>query len=489
MQGFELGADAPLAGRMYIDGAWTDAGASARIEVENPATEAVIATIPEGGAEAALAALEAARKAQPAWARTPAVERGRAVEALARLVEERADGYARIITAEQGKPLSQAKGEVGAVLMFLRHAASNARRIEGDIVTSDNPDEEVQIRRHPYGVVVGLTAWNYPAALAARKLGPALVAGNAFVLLSHEITPLSGLFLARLAEEAGLPKGLFNVVTGRGPVVGAALVESPLTNMVTMTGSTRAGKEIYRAGADTLKVLRLELGGKAPFIVMEDADIDAAVAAAVTARYTNCGQICTCNERMYLHSAIADEFLEKFIARSQALTIGDPMTDPDIGPKVSGVEVDKIAHMVEGAVAAGDEVLLKGGPLRDGQYARGHWYSPTVLETRSNASPLVQGEVFGPVVPSLRVDSFEQAVELANDTVYGLSAYLFTRDLKRMMRAPYELKFGEIYFNRANGEQVQGFHTGWNQSGLGGEDGKYGFDGYLRKQTTYLNWG
>lgn len=399
------------------------------------------------------------------------------------------ESLARLVTLEQGKPLAQARGEIGATITFLAYAAEAARRIEGDIVTSDNPDEEIHIRRHPYGVVVGLTAWNYPSALAARKLGPALVAGNTFVLLAHEITPFSGLALAALAERVGIPKGVFNVVTGRGGIVGQALVESPVSSLVTMNGSTRAGREIFRTAADELKTVRLELGGKAPFIVMEDADVQAAVSAAITARYTNCGQICTCNERMYLHEDIADEFLERFVAASRALSIGDPMTEVDLGPKVSRAEVAKIDEIVQRGVAQGAEVLLKGGALRDEGFEKGHWYAPTVLEVTDSASPLMREEVFGPVVAARRVSSFEEAVSLANDTSYGLSAYLFTQNAKRISKAPYGLKFGKIYLNRSNGEAVQGFHTGWGHSGIGGEDGRYGFDGYLRKQTTYLNWG
>lgn len=478
-----------IVAQMLIGGEWIASRPGALIEVENPADDTIIGTIPEGSAEDAARAVAAARKAQPAWAARPAVERGRAVRKLAQLVAGRAEELAVLITREQGKPIGQARGEVGAVVGFLDHAAENARRIEGDIIASDNPDEEIQIRRHPYGVVVGLTAWNYPAALAARKIGPALVAGNAFVLLAHEITPFSGLFIAALAEEAGIPAGVLNVVTGRGAVVGRALVEHPDTGLITMTGSNRAGREIFRSAADEMKVLRLELGGKAPFIVMEDADIDRAVAAAVTARYTNCGQICTCNERMYLHKDIADEFLEQFVAASRALTIGDPMTDPDMGPKVSGPEVAKVKSIVDAAVAEGAEVLLEGGPLTEGVYLRGHWYAPTVLEVKTNDSPVIQEEVFGPVVPAMRVADFDTALQMANDTDYGLSAYIFTQNHRRLMQTPYRLNFGEIYVNRANGEQFQAFHNGWGHSGLGGEDGKYGFDGYLRKQTLYMNWG
>ena len=271
------------------------------------------------------------------------------------------------MVAEQGKPLNQALGEIGATETFLRYAAENARRIEGDILPSDTPNEEVWIRRVPHGVVVGLTAWNYPSALAARKAGPALVAGNTFVLKAHEFTPLSGLALAALAEQVGFPPGVFNVVTGVGRIVGEALVESPLSDLVTMTGSTRAGQgDLPRPAPTCIKVLRLELGGKAPFIVMEDADIDAAVESAITARFTNCGQICTCNERMYLHEKIADEFLEKFVARTRGLTIGDPLTNPDIGPKISGPEVDKVAAIVSETRRGG----RRGAAARAGRCAR-----------------------------------------------------------------------------------------------------------------------
>lgn len=479
----------PVEAGMYIDGKWIESGHRPTINVESPADESLIATIVDSSADDASRAIEAAHLASADWAGVPAIERAKLVAALAQRVQANHEAMARVVTLEQGKPLAQARGEIDAVVTFLKYAAENARRIEGDIVSSDNPDEEIHIRRHPYGVVVGLTSWNYPAALAARKLGPALVAGNTFVLMAHENTPLSGLALAQLAHDVGFPPGVFNSITGRGRVAGQAMVEHSLTGLVTMTGSTRAGQEIYRAGVDTVKTVRLELGGKAPFIVMDDADIDAAVAAAVTARYSNCGQICTCNERMYLHSAIADEFMNKFVAASKTLTIGDPMNTVDMGPKVSRFERDKVVDIIASSVAAGAEVLLKGGVLSDGQYAKGHWMSPTVLIVKDNQVPAIRDEVFGPVAVAMTVGSFDEAVVLANDTQYGLSAYLFTNDFKCLQRAPYVLKFGELYLNRSNGEAVQGFHNGWGMSGIGGEDGKYGFDGYMRKQTSYLNWG
>ena len=478
-------AASPVLARMFVNGRWGAPAADGH-SVENPADSRVIAITPAGDADTAAAALEVSRKAQQLWAQRPAVERGRAVHALADAVRAHSDLLARVVVAEQGKPLGQAKGEVGATETFLRFAGEQARRVEGEILPSDAPNEEIQIRRLPLGVVVGLTAWNYPLALAARKLGPALVAGNAFILKAHEFTPLSGLALAALAEKVGLPPGLFNVVTGDGRTLGRALVDG--ADMVTMTGSTRAGREIYAAGATKIKNLRLELGGKAPFIVMEDADIDRAVDAAVTARFTNCGQICTCNERMYLHRAIADEFLAKFTAKAAALTIGMPLTDPDLGPKVSAGEVAKVEALTEASIDAGAEVLLRGGPLREGVFAKGNWISPTVLLAATNDIPVMQDEIFGPVVAAMVVDSFDQALALANDSEYGLSAYVWTQDRRRLMAAAARLNFGEIYCNRTNGELVQGFHSGWGLSGLGGEDGKHGFDGYLRKKTMYLNW-
>ncbi|KAA2236281.1 aldehyde dehydrogenase [Salinarimonas soli] len=481
-------ADAATRYQMYVDGAWTDGRATGHLDVENPADESIVAAVPMGTPADAAAALDAARRAQPAWAALPPIVRAGHVLDLAAAVRRDRARLARVVTLEQGKPLNQAEGEIDAVATFLTYAAENARRIEGDILPSDHPNEDVWIRRVPFGVVVGLTAWNYPAALAARKIGPALVAGNTIVVKGHEATPLSALEIARLAHEVGLPKGVLNVITGDGRAVGEALVRSPLTSLVTMTGSVRAGREIYAAGAEDLKVLRLELGGKAPFIVLEDADIDAAVEAAIVSRFTNCGQICTCNERMYLHKAIADRFLERFVARVKGMSVGDPMTSPDMGPKVNRPEVEKVEAIVGDAVAAGAEVLAGGRRLTEGAFAKGHWFEPTVLRVDDNRAGVMRQEIFGPVVPVMTVDGFEQALEYANDTSYGLSAYVYTNNLSRVMNLSRGLSFGELYVNRPCGELVQGFHTGWKHSGLGGEDGKYGFDGYLRKQTTYVRW-
>jgi len=471
--------------QMYIDGAFTQGSAGTRIEVINPADESVVATVPEGTVEDAHRALAAAKAAQSDWAALPAIERGTLVRKLADAVLAQTDRLAEVVVKEQGKPLDQARGEIAATAMFLEYAGQQARRIQGELLPSDHPSEDVWIRRSPYGVVVGLTAWNYPSALAGRKLGPALTAGNAVVLKGHDITPLSGLEIARIAHELGFPAGVINVITGDGRNVGETLVKSPLTDMLSMTGSVRAGKEIYAAGAQDLKVLRLELGGKAPFIVMEDGDIDRAVDAAIISRFTNCGQICTCAERIYLHSSVAQEFTEKFVAAAEALTLGDPMDSPNMGPKISEPELEKVAEIVESAKQAGAEVLTGGG--RPDGFDKGYWYQPTVMTAPKDAE-LMKREIFGPVAPITEINDFDEALAEANSTEYGLSAYLFTNDMKRVMKAAETLEFGEVYLNRHCGELVQGFHTGWKHSGLGGEDGLHGFEGYMRKKTMYVNW-
>lgn len=474
----------PIEGRMFIGGHWTTGAASGWIEVCSPATEELVGRVPAGTAADAEAALAAARAAQPAWAGLPPIERARHLRRLAGLIERDRELIATLVTQEQGKPLAHARGEVDACVALISFAADSARFIEGEIVPSDIAGEELWLRRVPYGVAVGLTAWNFPIALAGRKLGPALVAGNTMVMKAHELTPLALLEIGRLAEEAGLPPGVFNIVTGAGQPVGEALVRSPGSDLVTLTGSVRAGSEIQRAAG--FKAIRLEPGGKAPFIVMADADLEAAVEAAVSSRFFNCGQVCTCNERMYLDRRIADRFMERFLARVAALRLGDPLGDVDMGPKISHSERDKVAAMVDAAVAGGAE-LLAGGKVPAGErFARGHWYEPTVLRATDNLSPIMQDEIFGPVLPYLEVADFDEALLLANQSAYGLSAYLFTSDLNTVMRFNRESAFGELYINRGAGELVQGFHSGWKLSGLGGEDGRHGLDNYLRKKVAYV---
>ncbi len=411
------------------------------------------------------------------------------LRAVADAVRARGEELARLVVSEQGKTITEARGEIGGTAGFFDYYATFERAQVGAMFASDERGEQLFVKSVPYGVVAAITPWNFPAAIFARKVAPAIMAGNAIVLKPHENTPLAALALAGIIEEAGAPPGVVNVVTGAGTVVGDALVRHPLTRMVTVTGSVRAGREILAAAAENITPVSLELGGKAPFIVLEDADLDAAVENAVNARFWNCGQVCTCNERTYVHRSLHDEFVERFVEAASALRMGDPMReDVQMGPKVSGPELEKVEAMVEGAVKEGASVVLGGGRPDGEQFEKGYWFEPTVLTGATNEMEIVQTEVFGPVLPIQAFDDFEEAVNLANDSPYGLTAYLFTRDLNRAMRAIDDVDFGEVYINKIGPEQLQGFHTGYRLSGMGGDDGPYGYERYFRRKTVYLGY-
>jgi lactaldehyde dehydrogenase/glycolaldehyde dehydrogenase len=476
--------------RMRIGGEWRGAGDGRTRPVLNPATGDAFAVVPEGTREDARAALEAAQAAQPAWEALTGVERAAYVRRIVERITADSERLARLVVQEQGKPLVEARGEIAGTAGFFEYFTTFARAPLGEIVASDNRDEDIWIRNVPFGVVVGIIPWNYPAALFARKVAPALMAGNTIVVKPHEDTPLSALALAKICEEAGVPPGVVNVVTGAGTVVGEALVRDEITQLVTVTGSVRAGRQILAAAAENITVVSLELGGKAPFIVMDDANLDLAVRNALHARFVNCGQVCTCNERTYVHRRVYDQFVERYVAAAGKLRLGDPMrTDIDLGPKVNLAELEKLERMVARAQEQGAQVAL-GGKRPDGaEFQRGFWYAPTVLTNVRNDMDIMQQEIFGPISPIMAFDDFEEAIALANDSKYGLTAYLFTDDLKRMMRAVQAIRFGEVYINRIGPEQFQGFHTGYRLSGMGGDDGRHGFEHYFRKKTVYVNYG
>lgn len=472
---------------MRVGGSWVETGETR--PVINPADESVVAGAPEGDATHAEAALEAAKAAQRAWARKSGVERSAALRAVASAVRARAEDLARLVVAEQGKTITEARGEIEATAGFFDYYASFERAQVGAMFAPDGSGEQLFVKSVPYGVVVAITPWNFPAAIFARKVAPAIMAGNAIVLKPHENTPLTALALAAVVEEAGVPDGVVNVVTGAGRTIGDALVRHPFTQMVTVTGSVRAGREILAAAAGNITPVSLELGGKAPFIVLEDADLNAAVENAVNARFWNCGQVCTCNERTYVHRDLYDEFVERFVERARTLRMGDPMReDSQMGPKVSEEELVKVESFVRDAVEGGAEVVLGGGRPEGEGFEKGYWFEPTVLTGATNEMDIVRSEVFGPVLPIQAFDDFEEAVGLANDSPYGLTAYVFTRDLNRALRAIDDVDFGEVYVNKIGPEQLQGFHTGYRLSGLGGDDGPYGYERYFRKKTVYLGY-
>lgn len=475
--------------QQYIDGDWVLSDSGTKIEVINPSTEEVAGIVQNGSVSDAYKALDAAQKAQKEWGRMPARKRAEFLYAFTREIKANRDYLAEIITKEQGKLFTLAQFEVDVTCSFIEYACEWARRIDGDIVQSDNENEHIWIHKIPRGVVVAITAWNFPLALAGRKIGPALVAGNTMVLKPTTETPLATLELGFLAKKAGLPDGVLNIITGSGSLVGNALVESPITKMVTMTGSTPVGQAIARSAAKYLTHVQLELGGKAPCIVFDDANIDEAVEGALHSRFDNCGQVCTCNERLYIHEEIYDEFMEKFLVKVKALKVGDPM-DPsvDMGPKVNAAELKHMEDLVEVSVKEGATIAFGGKKPTGPEFEKGYYFEPTILTDVKQDMTIIHEESFGPILPVVKFSSFEQAMEYANDCEYGLACMVFTNDMNKIMRCNHELEFGEIYINRGHGEQHQGFHNGYKLSGSGGEDGKYGFEQYLEKKTFYVKF-
>lgn len=473
--------------KLFINGEWVKSTSGETIAIVNPSTEEVVANVQNGTAEEALEALKAAEKAQKEWKKLPARSRADMLYKLADEIDANTEHLAQLLTKEQGKLLKVARFEVAVTASFIRYACEGARRIEGDIIPSDNPNEQIWIQKVPRGVVVAITAWNFPLALAGRKLGPALVAGNSIVIKPTSETPLATLELGNLANNVGIPAGVLNIITGPGRAMGNALVESPITKMVTMTGSTPVGQQIAKNAANNLTHVQLELGGKAPFIVFKDADIDAAVDAALHSRFDNCGQVCTCNERMYLHEDIYDIFMEKFITKTKALKVGNPMLeDTDMGPKVNAAELKHMEHLVAVSVKEGATIATGGKKPEGAEFEKGYWFEPTVLTNVTQDMTIVHEESFGPILPVLKFKTFDEVIGYANDCEYGLAAMVFTNDMNTIMKCNDELEYGEIYVNRGHGEQHQGFHNGYKLSGSGGEDGKYGFEQYMEKKTFYI---
>ncbi|MFY0627057.1 MAG: aldehyde dehydrogenase [Reichenbachiella sp.] len=475
--------------KLFINGEWVESTTGERATIYSPIDESEVGTTAMGVDADANSALEAAAAAQKEWKKWPARKRADLMRKFAAEIRANRDRLGELLTREQGKLLGLAKFEVDVTASFIEYACDGARAIEGDIVESDNENEHIWIHKIPRGVVVAITAWNFPLALAGRKIGPALIAGNAIVVKPTQETPLATLELGDIANKVGLPKGLLNVVTGSGRVLGEALVANPITKMVTMTGSTPAGQSIWKTAAQNLTHVQLELGGKAPSIVFADADIDQAVDACFHSRWDNCGQVCTCNERMYVHEDIYDVFMEKFLAKTKALKVGNPLEEGiDMGPKVNSSELENMEHLVAKSIEEGATIAHGGKKPQGAGFEKGFWFEPTVITDVTQEMTVVHEEAFGPILPVIKFKDFDEVVGWANDCEYGLAAMVFTTDMKKILRLNDELEFGEIYVNRGHGEQHQGFHNGYKLSGSGGEDGKYGFEQYLEKKTFYVKY-
>lgn len=473
--------DAPY--QNYIDNAFI--ATDAHLEVFNPANGELLGHVPESTPDQVEQAIAAARRAQKGWAAKPAIERAGYLRQIATKIRGNAARLAHIITAEQGKVPALAEVEVNFTADYLDYMAEWARRLEGEILTSDRANEHIFLLRKPLGVVAGILPWNFPFFLIARKMAPALLTGNTIVIKPSEETPINCFEFARLVAETDLPSGVFNVVGGQGGSVGHSLSSSAGIDLVSFTGSVATGARIMAAAAPNITKLNLELGGKAPAIVLADADLDLAVRAITASRVINTGQVCNCAERVYVERKVADAFIDKVAQAMAATRYGDPLrqADLDMGPLINQAGLDKVAQMVRTAREQGAQVVT-GGQVAD--LGAGFHYQPTVLAGCSGDMEIMRKEIFGPVLPIQVVDDIDQAIALANDSEYGLTSSIYTRDLNAALKASREIDFGETYINRENFEAMQGYHAGTRKSGIGGADGKHGLYEYTHTHVVYI---
>jgi lactaldehyde dehydrogenase/glycolaldehyde dehydrogenase len=455
------------------------------IEVLNPSTEQVIGSVPEGSNAMVDEAVAAAKAAQVSWGRKPANERAAPLRAMAAAIRADIPRIADIVAMEQGKAAALAQMEVWITAEYLEYMAEWARRIEGEVISSDRPGEHMYLYRRPMGVVAGIMPWNFPFFMIARKVAPALITGNAIVVKPSEETPYSAHAFAQVAAAAGLPDGVFSLINGRGAVTGQALVRHRDVDMISFTGSSAAGSRIMAQAAENLTKVNLELGGKAPAIVLDDASIDLSVGVLKASKALNSGQACNSAERIFVQRGVAAEFTEKLAAAMGSINFGDARgaAPIDMGPLINRAAVDRIAAMVDDARAQGAEVLTGGQAEARGG---GFHYQPTVLSGTSAGMHVEQRELFGPVLMVTPIDDLDHGIALANDSEYGLTSSIFTTNLNSAMRAISELRFGETYVNRENFEAIQGFHAGTRKSGIGGTDGKHGLYEYTHTQVAYI---
>lgn len=469
----------------YINGSFVRSSSEGFIENRNPSNGSLICRVPDSVESDVNAAVAAAEVAQKGWAKLPAIERGKALRAIASKIRDNAEELAHVITEEQGKVLGLARVEVAFTADYMDYMAEWARRIEGEILESDRPGETIFLFRQPIGVIGGILPWNFPFFLIARKAAPALVTGNTIVIKPSEETPHNAVKFCELLAQTELPPGVINVVHGRGATAGKALVESPRIGMISFTGSVETGSAIMAGAARNITKVNLELGGKAPAIVMSDADINLAVKAVKDSRIINSGQVCNCAERVYVHSSIADEFTHKLSVAMSSSRCGDPLgaAPVDYGPLINEAGFNKVDQLVRSAVAQGAQ-LVTGGKRAEGD--KGFYYQPTVLAGCRQDMDIIRREIFGPVSPIVTFDDLDQAIAYANDSDYGLTSSIYTRDLNVALRACQEIRFGETYINRENFEAMQGFHAGWRKSGIGGADGKHGLYEFTQTHVVYL---
>jgi lactaldehyde dehydrogenase/glycolaldehyde dehydrogenase len=472
--------------QLFINGKFVDSSSGKKFNVINPSTEEVISECPEGTVEDTRKAIDAAYESQKKWAKLPAIERAKYLRKIADGIRKNAEMLATTIVEEQGKIRPLARIEVDFTADYIDYMAEWARRLEGEIIPSDRPNENIFLYRMPIGVVSGILPWNFPFFLIARKMAPALITGNTVVIKPSSDTPNNAFEFAKIVAHTDLPSGIFNLVSGKGSVVGNELASNPKVGMVSFTGSVETGSKIMELASKNITKVSLELGGKAPAIVMDDADIDLAVKAIKDSRVINTGQVCNCAERVYVHEKIADEFIEKMTKAMEETSYGDPLREEvDMGPLINANALKSVDGMVKHAVEQGAKMVI-GGRAEDRK--KGFFYKPTVLVNCTQNMDIVHNEIFGPVLPVVKFKNLDEAIEMANDSEYGLTSSIYTQNIDVAMRAANEIKFGETYVNRENFEAMQGFHAGWRKSGIGGDDGKHGIEEFTNTHVVYLQY-
>lgn len=468
-----------LKSQAYIDGAWVGKPV---LPVLDKATGEELGRVPDLGVEETRAAIEAAHRAFKPWSRLLAKERSAVLRRWYELIIDNADQLALLLTKEQGKPLAEAKGEIHYAASFVEFFAEEAKRVHGETIASPKRDARIVVMKQPVGVIAAITPWNFPAAMITRKVSPALAAGCTAVVKPAEETPLSALALAALADMAGIPRGVFNVVTCCDPVaVGRELTANPLVRMVTFTGSTEVGRILMAQAASTVKKVALELGGNAPFIVFDDADIDKAVAGAMQSKFRNAGQTCVCANRIYVQAGIYNAFASKLAAEVAKLAVGSGVEDGvNIGPLINSAAIDKVEAHIADAVAHGATVTTGGQRHAKG----GNFFQPTILSEATSAMLVAREETFGPVAPLFRFDTEEDVVAMANDTPFGLAAYFYARDIGRVWRVAEALEFGMVGVNEGVISTELAPFGGIKQSGLGREGSQHGLEEFLDMKYT-----
>ncbi|AQS57389.1 succinate-semialdehyde dehydrogenase (NADP(+)) [Novibacillus thermophilus] len=470
---------------MFINGEWVGDKLDT-FKVVNPATGEVVGTVPSGGYEEAAQAIEAADEAFPSWSQATAYERATFLKKFHQLILENKEELAQTMTLEMGKPIKESRGEVEYAATFIEWFAEESKRVYGETVPSHVQNKRLNVWKKPVGVVAAITPWNFPAAMLTRKMGPALAAGCTVVVKPSSESPLTAVKLLELCEQAGFPKGVVNLVTGSSSKIGKAIMENRKVRKITFTGSTEVGKTLIRQSADQVKRLSLELGGHAPMIVFDDANLDVAVKAVIASKFRNTGQTCICGNRIYVQSGIYESFLEKFADSVNQLTVGNGMGEEvDIGPLINHAALEKVEHHVQDAlhkgaalVTGGEKILNEGG---------GIYYTPTVLKDVNKTMIVMEEETFGPVAPIQKFESEEEVIALANDTPYGLAAYVFTENVARGTRVIEQLDFGIVGWNDGTPSAAQIPFGGMKESGIGREGGHEGIEAFL--ETQYVSIG